>query len=147
MQVVSYGLQFIIINDYRGNYLPVFGVSVSQLFYQFGMTVNEQSGNTNVQLSSSYFNAVEGSWEPILELLDVELLHKQEGSKDNKDIQLTVSEDMNINVTQSLLQTIRDTTQTIKTQREHNKGEKQAHEFMDKAGQRGTNVIETSSVS
>lgn len=29
MQVVSYGLQIIVINDYMGNYLPVFGVSVS----------------------------------------------------------------------------------------------------------------------
>lgn len=58
MQVVSYGLQFIVINDYKGNYLPVFGVSVSQLFYEFGMTTCAKDGSTKVQLSASYFNAM-----------------------------------------------------------------------------------------
>ena len=48
IQIVSYGLQVIIINDYMGNYLPVFGVSVSQLFYQFGMSARLREGNTNL---------------------------------------------------------------------------------------------------
>ena len=76
MEIVSYGLQFIVINDYMGNYLPVFGVSVSQLNYQYGMTVNEKEGTTKLQLSSSYFNAISCSWEPIVELFDVQMTYK-----------------------------------------------------------------------
>ena len=78
MQIVSYGVQFIIINDYMGNFMPVFGLSVSQLYYEFGMTLSKKQGNTKMQLSSSYFNATEGYWEPIVELFDVELVYQQE---------------------------------------------------------------------
>lgn len=71
MEIVSYGLQFIVINDYMGNYLPVFGASVSQLNYQYGMTEQQKEGTTKLQLSSSYFNASSCCWEPIVELFDV----------------------------------------------------------------------------
>jgi hypothetical protein len=102
MQVVSYGLQFIVINDYMGNYLPVFGVSVSQLFYQFGMTANKMEGSTNLRSSASYFNAIEGSWEPIVELFDVEM-HYTQGKDNCKDLRLDVKEELNLNVTECLL--------------------------------------------
>ena len=92
-----------------GNHIPVFGVSVSQLFYQFGMTSAQREGNTKLQLSSSYFNAVEGSWEPIVELFEVELLYKKQELNNCKDIQLNIQDDLNLNLTESLMQTIRDT--------------------------------------
>lgn len=38
-----------------------------------------------MQLSSSYFNAIEGSWEPIVELFDVELIYQQE-RENSKDV-------------------------------------------------------------
>jgi len=117
MQVVSYGLQFIMINDYMGNYLPVFGVSVSQLFYQSGMTTNFKEGNTHLQLSASYFNAKQGCWEPVVEHFDVEMLYNKQERNDFREVQLTVQEELNLNITESLLQTIRDTYQTISTQR------------------------------
>lgn len=109
MQVVSYGLQIIIINDYMGNYLPIFGVSVSQLFYQYGMSTSVRTGNTNLQLSSSYFNAKQGCWEPIIEHFDVELLYNKQELHDSKDISVNIQEELNLNVTESLLQTVRDT--------------------------------------
>ena len=37
MQVVSYGLQFLVINDNQGNFLPVLGISLSEFFYSFGL--------------------------------------------------------------------------------------------------------------
>jgi hypothetical protein len=89
MQVVSYGLQFIVINDYMGNYLPVFGVSVSQIFYSFGMTANKMEGSTNLRSSASYFNAIEGCWEPIVEMFDVKMTYAR--GKDN-------CTDLNLNV-------------------------------------------------
>ena len=67
MQVVSYGVQIIIINDYSGNFLPVFGISLSELFYQFGLTANKMEGKTVLSSSISYFNALAGSWEPAVE--------------------------------------------------------------------------------
>ena len=116
MQVVSFGMQFIVINDYMGNYLPVFGVSVSQLTYNFGMTANKMEGNTNLRSSASYFNAIEGSWEPIIELLDIEMKYTKL-KNDCKAFEIRVSEELNLNVTKCLLQTLRDTYQSIKTQR------------------------------
>lgn len=37
MQVVSYGLKVLVINDNKGNFLPVFGISLSEFFYSVGL--------------------------------------------------------------------------------------------------------------
>ena len=53
-----------------------------------------------------------------MELLDVELRYKQEkvDDRDDSDVQLDVHEELNLNITENLLQTIRDTIQTMQTQ-------------------------------
>ena len=67
MQVVSYGLQFLVINDNGGNFLPVLGISLSELFYSYGLQAGNQLGKTNFSSSISYYNALAGSWEPAVE--------------------------------------------------------------------------------
>ena len=54
----------------------------------------------------------------MVELLNVELRYKQEkvDDRDDSDVQLDVHEELNLNVTENLLQTIRDTIQTMQTQ-------------------------------
>jgi len=39
MQVVSYGLQLLVINDNEGNFLPVLGISLSEFFYSFKTSI------------------------------------------------------------------------------------------------------------
>ena len=78
------------------------------------MTANLREGNTDLQLSASYFNAMQGCWEPIVEHFAVEMLYSKQEKSDSKDVQLSVQEELNLNVTECLLQTIRDTYQTIK---------------------------------
>ena len=67
IQVVSYGMKVIFINDHQGNFLPVFGISLSQLFYHFGFEQDRMEGNTKLSSNMSYYNALVGTWEPIVE--------------------------------------------------------------------------------
>jgi hypothetical protein len=85
MEVVSYGVQIIIINDYSGNFLPVFGISLSELTYHFGLTQNKMEGHTVLSSSISYFNALAGSWEPAMEHSNLSL-HYTKGEDEFKDI-------------------------------------------------------------
>ena len=117
MQVVSYGVQMIIINDYCGNFLPVFGISLSELFYQFGLTSNKMEGKTVLSSSISYFNALAGSWEPAMEHFNMSLNYKK-GEDEMKDIQIDVDKELNINMSESLLKTIRDAVETYKASKQ-----------------------------
>lgn len=66
------------------------------------MTASKMEGSTNLRSSASYFNAIEGSWEPIVELFDVEMKYTK--LRDNcKEFEFKVQEDLNLNVTKCLL--------------------------------------------
>ena len=113
MEIVSYGVQIIIINDYSGNFLPVFGISLSELTYHFGHTIGKMEGTTVLSSSISYFNALAGSWEPAIEHFNMSLIYKK--SEDSfKDIEIDIDKECNINLSESLLKTIRDAVQTFK---------------------------------
>lgn len=46
MQIVSYGVQLLVINDNKDNFLPVLGVQLSEFLYSFGLKNNIQVGKT-----------------------------------------------------------------------------------------------------
>ena len=71
------------------------------------------AGNTKLSTNMSYYNALVGSWEPIIEQFEVELnlIKKDDGSK---DISFKVDRDLNINITESLLKTMMDALRSMK---------------------------------
>ena len=126
VSIVSYGLQIIFINDYQGNFLPIFGISVSEFFFQSGKTGQKMEGNTKLASSSSFFNAPIGAWEPVIEHFEVELVYKKEADG-TKDIKIILGSELNVNLTESLLETIRDAIVSIrgtKTDKESRKEER-----------------------
>ena len=50
------------------------------------MSASSKEGNTNLQMSASYFNAKQGCWEPVVEHFDVEMLYNKQESSDSKDV-------------------------------------------------------------
>lgn len=50
MQIVSFGVQLLLINDNKENFLPVLGVQLSEFLYSFGMKNNVKVGKTQISL-------------------------------------------------------------------------------------------------
>ena len=58
----------LIINDIEGNFLPIMGVSLSELTYKLGTEEGgAKIGSTKLGLSMSFFNATACAWEPSIE--------------------------------------------------------------------------------
>jgi len=70
-------------------------------------------GNTKLASSSSFFNAPIGAWEPVIEHFEVELVYKKEADG-TKDIKIILGSELNVNLTESLLETIRDAIVSIR---------------------------------
>ena len=63
-----------IINEDRGNFVPMFLMSCEEVAYQQTSGQNEQDksdGNADTKCSLYYFNAKKGHWEPAIEAFSV----------------------------------------------------------------------------
>ena len=107
IQVMSYGMQVMIINDNCGNFMPVLGLSVSEMCYQYGQVAGVKTGKTHFSCSLSYFNALAGCWEPAIEKFNV-TLKNMVGRDQRKNFEVTMEKEININLTESLLKTLKD---------------------------------------
>ena len=103
---MSYGIQIMIINDNCGNFMPVLGTSISTMCYQYGLQNGIKTGKTSFSCSVSYFNAMAGCWEPTVEKFNVTLQNTH--SNGLKQILVTMDKEININITESLLKTLKD---------------------------------------
>ena len=88
----------LIINDIEGNYLPIMGVSISELFYDMEIKQNYKIGNTCFGLSMSFFNAIACAWEPAIEQFSLKV--KQEEADGSKAISLDIADTLSINLTE-----------------------------------------------
>ena len=73
-------------------------------------------GKTVLSSSISYFNALAGSWEPAVEGFTMSLNY-QKGVNELKDIRIDLDRELNINLTESLLKTVRDSYEIFKAGR------------------------------
>lgn len=107
IQIMSYGLQLMIINDNCGNFMPVLGTSISEMCYQYGLTQGLKTGKTSFSCSVSYFNALAGSWEPVIEKFTVNLenITQRDG---HRNFLVSLNKELNFNLTESLLKTTKD---------------------------------------
>ena len=96
-----------IINDNCGNFMPVLGTSISEMCYQYGLSEGVKTGKTSFSCSISYFNALAGSWEPVIEKFTVNLenITQRDG---HRNFLVLLNKELNFNLTESLLKTIKD---------------------------------------
>lgn len=96
-----------IINDNCGNFMPVLGTSISEMCYNYGLSQGVKKGKTSFSCSVSYFNGLAGSWEPVIEKFTVNLENITQ-SDGQKNFLVLLNKELNFNLTESLLKTIKD---------------------------------------
>ena len=93
------GADIVIINEDRGNFIPMFLVSCEEVNYNWSSGVHQQDkadGTADTRCSFYYFNASKGYWEPAIEHFGVAVHLERLGNKSVQTVKLP--DPININV-------------------------------------------------
>lgn len=78
------GADIVIINEDKGNFVPMFLFSCEKLVYINNSGLNQadkSDGNADTKCSLYYFNSTKGYWEPAIERFSVVTVLKRIGKK------------------------------------------------------------------
>lgn len=87
--------------------MPVLGASVSEMCYNYGASNGVKTGETTCSCAVSYFNGKAGCWEPAVEKFQV-LLKNSMQADGKKTFTVRMDREININLTEGLLKTLKD---------------------------------------
>ena len=103
------GADIVIINEDRGNFIPMFLVSCEEVNYVWSSGMQQQDradGSTETRCSLYYFNASKGYWEPAVEHFGVAVNLSRVGKVSVQNVKLP--DPININVSVYLAAVIND---------------------------------------
>ena len=90
-----------IINEDKGNFVPMFLLSCEKLTFHQTSGVNQadkSDGNADTRCSLYYFNAAKGYWEPAIERFSIVILLQRAGKMNVQNVKLLDPINVNISV-------------------------------------------------
>ena len=85
------GADIVIINEDKGNFVPMFLLSCEKVTFHQSSGLNQANksdGNANTMCSLYYFNASKGYWEPAIERFGIDVVLQSVGKKNIQTVKL-----------------------------------------------------------
>ncbi|CDW82625.1 ph domain containing protein [Stylonychia lemnae] len=103
-RIQSSGIQIVVINDYNNTFYPVISANIYNFLYKMQEEYDKKVGDTQIKGMVSYYNSIAGEWEPLIEKVKIQYL--SESQDQQTKILLQCRNDLNLNFTEQLMQTL-----------------------------------------